>query len=138
MSKFQLLSAFVNLAGDRDNVVHRIASEPITYPEMIVLRTIHGGEDHVHGLVDVGTVERPDAVERERLSLIYGKVVTDVFPGAILSLPAGDTSIPTQDEVAAADTASKDAMARTRAAKPGRVKKAAEPAETAVPDLTDE
>jgi hypothetical protein len=132
MSKFQTLSVFINLGGDRDNVVHRIPEDPVTYPEMIVLRTIHGGEDHVYGLVEVGSVDRDDAVERERLALKYGKIVSEVFPGAIMSLPAGDTSIPTLAEVAEANGAAKEILSRPR--KAGKIKKP-EAAETAVPDL---
>lgn len=91
MAKFQLLSCEVALAGDVLNVVARHAFIPVTYPEMLVLRYIHGGES-ITKIIDVGYVERSDAEERERLIVAYGRetIQDKMFPGIGTRLPAGD------------------------------------------------
>ena len=72
------------------NVVARGASSPVTYPEMLLLRLIHGGSQWVTNIYDVGHVERDDAQERGRLVDLYGaKLVEGAFPG-LSALPNGD------------------------------------------------
>jgi hypothetical protein len=88
--QFQLLSCDVALGGDMLNVVARGASNPVTYPEMLLLRLIHGGAQWITNIYDVGHVERDDAQERGRLVDLYGaKLVDGAFPGLSV-LPNGD------------------------------------------------
>jgi hypothetical protein len=91
MSVYQLLECHVALAGDILNVVHRDEYRPITYPELLVLRYMHG-ENAITDIYDVGAVERDDEREMERLCLTYSKeLVKDrLFPGAGIRLPNGD------------------------------------------------
>lgn len=117
MPKYQLLSALVSLAGDKNNVVSRGADNPITYPELFILRTVHGGDDNVYDLVEIGeTDDRPAAVEKDRLRRIYGAVVDQVFAGgdSIAVLPARDDTIPNLEQIAAANEAAAAAMASVR------------------------
>ena len=90
MSRFQLLSADIALGGDILNVVARHAGIPVTYPELLILRYVHG-EGAVTNVFDVGWVEREDADERQRLKETYGEKARDkLFPGAASPLPLGD------------------------------------------------
>ena len=142
MPKFQALTAIINLAGDRDQQVYRGTDNPITLPEAFVLRTIHGGSDHVHSLVSIEVAPghplsgvRDDASERLRLYEIYGKGVVDaVFPPSI-PLPVEDHSIQTAEEVEAVRVASEKAVRAVRAKKSGKADPA--PAAPAVPAITD-
>lgn len=102
MPKFQVLTGVVNLGGDRDQQAVRGADNPITFPEAMVLRHVHGGVDHVHSLVSINGhplgEERSDAEERDRLISLYGaKSVAELFPGG-LPLPQADASIITAEE----------------------------------------
>ncbi len=146
MSKFQLLAASIHLNGDRGNVAVRDRFSPITFPEALVLQAIHGGVEHVHSLVEVGSVERHMEDEHRRLSQKYGgKIVTELFPGpgGRAILPQGDDTIPTEAEVAAAQEASAEAMNRSRqsrsAKKKADTKPASEPGNSAprVPGLSE-
>lgn len=142
MSDFQLVSAFVNLAGDRDNVVVKGATEAITFPEALVLRAIHGGDEHVYDLVVVGSVQRSMAEEYERLQNIYGSIVQKVFPkiGNMATLPTGDEALPTQEEVDAAKKAAADAREAVRAKAPKKKKAAdadADAPDAPLPSLAD-
>lgn len=134
MAKIQLVSAYINLAGSRDNVVFRGGNEAITFAEALVLRAIHGGEEHVHTLIEVGRVDRSVSDEFERLQNIYGEIVAKVFPkiGATASLPAADDQLPTQEQVDVAQAAAAEAMEAART----RVAKKAEKAEKAAADVT--
>lgn len=117
MPKFQLISGYINVAGSRDNVVFRGGSKPMTYPEVSILRAIHGGQQHVHTLVDEGEIEIDEQELRAQLNTTYGhKLVSQVLP-VQLGLPAGDTSIPTREEVSAADKAAAEARAQVREGK---------------------
>lgn len=145
MPKFQALTAIINLAGDRDQQVYRGTDNPITLPEAFVLRTIHGGADHVHSLVSIEVPaghllsgNRDDASERLRLYEIYGKTVVDaVFPPSI-PLPVEDHSIQTAEEVEAVRVASEKAVQAVRAKKTGKGEVAAAPAAApVVPAITD-
>lgn len=91
MSVFQLLSCDVALGGDILNVVARHQFNPVTYPEMLILKFIHG-QDAVTNIVDVGATERDDADEGKRLSETYGDELVrgKLFPGAGTRLPNGD------------------------------------------------
>jgi len=114
---FQLLGATVHLGGDRDTTVVRGLDNPVTFPEVLVLRAIHGGEANVHSLMEVGEVDRDHAAERQRLRERYGaQLVGQVFPGSLAHLPERDeTVISMKDEMDAQKAADeKRAAARAR------------------------
>lgn len=141
MARFQLVSAYINLAGSRDNVVFRGGSEAITYPEALVLQALHGGEEHVYEMTVVGSTDRDMADEYDRLQNTYGDVVKAVFPkiGNAASLPLGDDGLPTQEEVDAAQKAAADAREAIRAkATANTAKKAKAKADAAVAALDTE
>lgn len=138
MARFQLLGATIHIGGDRDNTVVRDQFDPITFPEFVILRTLHGGADHVHSLVAHGHDERDPNNERERLALKYGEgIVSALFPGAMTGLPTEDPTIVTADELAAGETAAKAARTRVRKATPAPepVSDPA-PSKDKLPDLT--
>ena len=86
----QLLSCRVAVAGDDLNVVVREHDTAVTYPELLVLKALHGSES-VRDIEDAGDVDRDPTEERERLVMIYGReVVRQVFPGDHQPLPAQD------------------------------------------------
>lgn len=89
--KFQLLSCDIALGGDILNVVSRHAFIPVTYPEMLVLKYLHG-ENAVTNIFDVGYVEREERAEYARLVETYkSEVISEkLFPGAGTRLPHGD------------------------------------------------
>jgi len=61
--------------------VVRDAFNPISYPELEVLRHVHG-DDAVLDVVVIAEVDQSAREEKERLQLKYGAaVVEDVFPG---------------------------------------------------------
>jgi len=137
MSQFQLLTGFVHLGGSRDNVAFRGSDEPMTYPEALILRAIHGGEEYVSDLVDVGVVERDDMEELERLKLRYGAEVERMFPlvAGQVSLPAANDGIQTLAEVKAVAEATAKAREGVRAQK-AAPKGAASKAKSAAHTLT--
>lgn len=123
---FQLVTALVNLGSRNETIVP--LDPPVTYPEYLVLRAIHGS-GAVTDPVDVGDLEedRSDEEERRRLAVRFGdEVVKELFPGALAKLPErGD--LPTLDEVKAVREATEKAKAEARA-KAKKVKKTAAPA----------
>jgi hypothetical protein len=144
MPAFQKITAFVNVGGNRDQVVYKGEEEALTLPEVMVLRAIHGGVEHVHGLVVVGEEEMDPDIERERLGLKYGSnLVGSIFPMGV-PLPVADQSLPSREEVEASAAAAREAAEKVRAKKV-RAKKAGKaedkaPAKTAekaptVPDI---
>lgn len=138
-SKFQLLTGFVNLNGDRGNTVFRGIDDPMTYPEMLALRVLHGGDEHVHNIVEVGTVDRAPMEEFQRLSVKYGQhLIANMFPGVgnTRVIPARDDSIPTREDVEAANAAAAEALAaRKNGSRKSKPKAATEtPAPTPAPD----
>lgn len=83
----QLLSCYIAVAGDDHSIVVRSDDTAVTYPELLVLRALHGSES-VRNVADFGDVEREPADERERLANIYGRAIVDhVFPGEHTQLP---------------------------------------------------
>jgi hypothetical protein len=90
MPAFQMLECMVALAGDDDNIVHRSADNPVTYPELLVLQYVHGA-DAVSDVHELGTEERDNQDELDRLRRTYNAAaVKDVFPGANPRLPLTD------------------------------------------------
>jgi len=72
----------VDLAGEGFNIVHRNEFSPVTWPEIMVLQTIHG-EDAVFDIRPFALTPRENNNrEKERLILIYGRdAVEAVFAG---------------------------------------------------------
>ena len=112
--QFQRVTGYINLSGNRSSTTFRGTDDPMTYPETLVLQAVHGGEEHVHTLVEHDYVETTQEDEYDRLLRRYGAVVRDAFPmvGGSPSLPTEDDNIPTPDQVAAAQDAAKEAMAK--------------------------
>jgi hypothetical protein len=73
-------TATVNLAGSMLMQVPRTEFNPISWPEIEVLRAIHG-DDAVVDPKPFVTVEQSPRAEKERLLLTYGSVVEELFPG---------------------------------------------------------
>jgi hypothetical protein len=64
-------TAYVAIAGDKDQIVCRNFFNPVSWPEIEVLRFIHG-DDAVTEVQPFVYVERAERAERERLILLYG------------------------------------------------------------------
>jgi len=73
-------TAYVQIAGDRDQTVFRDMYAPISWPEVEVLRVIHGDEAVTEVKPFVRVEQKPRA-ERERLALRYGKDYVDAALG---------------------------------------------------------
>jgi hypothetical protein len=74
-------TAYVRIAGDRDQTVFRDHYSPISWPEVELLRSIHGDES-VHEVKPFVRIDQSPRAERERLVLRYGKEPVDAcFPG---------------------------------------------------------
>ena len=90
MAHFQLLTCSIAVGGDVLNVVAKHRFSPVTYPEMLVLKYLHG-EAAVFDVHDCGHIVREDAAEMKRLIETYGAFVREkLFPGAGMRLPSGD------------------------------------------------
>lgn len=74
-------TAFVAIAGDDQQVIFRDPFSPISWPEIEVLRQVHG--DHaVREVKPFVRVEQSPRDEKERLFLIYGDIVgKEVYTG---------------------------------------------------------
>ena len=74
-------TAAIRIAGDLRNVVHRNTFSPVSWPEIEILRQLHGNDAVIDVTVFAKVNQTPKA-EKERLRAIYGSaVVEDVFPG---------------------------------------------------------
>lgn len=81
LTKIQLVTATITLAGDTRTQVIRHAGDPITWPEAQLLEHIHG-EGAVVVKEHAGFVERSRKAEKARLVLRYGMEHADqCFPG---------------------------------------------------------
>ena len=69
-------TAMVMVAGDKDQIVFRDKFSPVSWPEVEVLRIIHG-EDAVFDVKPFIHVEQSSREERVRLILKYGKEYVD-------------------------------------------------------------
>jgi len=137
LARFQLLGCNIVIGGDKDNTVVRDKFDPVTLPEFIILRTIHGGVDNVTDPVVVGHREVPPEAERERLALKYGEaIVAGLFPGAMAALPTEDASVPTDEEVEAGAKAARAARKTVRDGGGGGKEPPAKPKGGQLPDLT--
>jgi hypothetical protein len=73
--------AQVAIAGDSQQIVHRGLFSPVSWPEIEVLRFIHG-EDAVTDVKPFARVDQRPRDERDRLIQIYGgEPVERCFPG---------------------------------------------------------
>lgn len=71
----------IRLAGDMRNAVTRTEFSPVSWPEIELLRFLHGSDAVVDPKPFV-RVEQSAKAEKERLVLIYGTNATEtVFPG---------------------------------------------------------
>lgn len=73
----------VRLSG---SLYNEVPKSDVTVPEIIILRTIHGGEA-VADIVEIDAVKRTDAEERDRLAHTYGAAIKN-RPEIIGGLPA--------------------------------------------------
>jgi hypothetical protein len=74
-------TALVAIANDDQQVVARGFYDPISWPEVEVLRQIHGDQS-VREVKPFVFVEQTAKAEKERLGLIYGGIVSDkVYTG---------------------------------------------------------
>ncbi len=74
-------TAYVAIAGDKNQIVHRGRFNPVSWPEIEVLRAVHG-DDSVTEVNPFVEVEQDPRAERERLVLIYGGEALNLcFPG---------------------------------------------------------
>lgn len=74
-------TAYVAIAGDKGQVVHRNLFNPVSWPEIEVLRHVHG-DDAVLEVKPFVHVSQDVRAERERLRLIYGdEAINACFPG---------------------------------------------------------
>jgi hypothetical protein len=74
-------TAYIAIAGDRDQIIHRNAFDPVSWPEIEVLRHIHGDES-VTEVAPFVHVRQDVRAERERLALKYGAdAINACFPG---------------------------------------------------------
>jgi hypothetical protein len=123
LKKFQLLTVDIALGGDILNVVSRHEFSAVTYPELILLQYLHGGEQWTTNIHDCGYVEREDGEERKRLIETYGaEPVGKVFAGAGMGmgLPNGDNRYPVKvkAEPAAPPAPAPEPVLRSAAAEP--------------------
>jgi hypothetical protein len=73
--------AQIKIGGDKDNILIASAFAPISWPEILVLQTLHG-EDAVTDVEPFAEVEFSSSQERGRLARKYGdQVVSTVFGG---------------------------------------------------------
>lgn len=117
MAKIHILTAQIALAGDITNVAHRSASNPVTYPELLVLEEIHG-EGSIRECTVIGEQETTAVAEKSRLLQRYGAVVEQVYPGRSPQMEMIDPTY----KPAKADKADKP----VKADKPAKGKKADE------------
>lgn len=86
----QMLSCAVAVAGDDHSIVRREYDTAVTFPELLILKALHGPEN-VRDIADAGDVSRDPDDERQRLRSLYGHtIVAQVFPGEHTQLPEYD------------------------------------------------
>lgn len=81
MAKMHLCTCFVALGGDTRNVVWRGESNAVSFPEVNILKAVHGPEA-VQSVTAIDEVESDPVREKARLVAIYGgDVVERMYPG---------------------------------------------------------
>lgn len=74
------VTCMVAIAESVSQIIHRGEDNPVTHPEVEVLRELHG-PDSVSEVEYFDSVERTERDEMNRLRGIYGLVVDKVYPG---------------------------------------------------------
>lgn len=94
MADFQLLTARIMLAGEKDSVVYRGAEAPLSYPEILIMQFMHG-DDAVSEIMEVGTLSMPNNDLLHHLRVTYPLGAVDrCFPGARPNLPTRSDEFP--------------------------------------------
>jgi len=77
-----LCACKVQVGGDPGTVVAREAHNPVAWPEVAILQSIHG-EDSVYDIKPIGLLARSTPmIEKQRLASIYGfEAVDAVYAG---------------------------------------------------------
>ena len=87
MAKMHLCRCEVAIVGDIRNTVVKDGIDAVSFPEVQVLRAIHGAES-VTNISVVGETDSDPAAEKIRLMAIYPPEVVDyVYPGYAPPLP---------------------------------------------------
>lgn len=99
MADFQLLTARIMLAGEKDSVVYRGTHNPLSYPEILVMQFMHG-DDAVSEITEVGTLSMSnnDLLHHMRMTYPLG-AVERCFPGARPNLPVRSDEFPKSRDV---------------------------------------
>jgi len=85
--KLDMCVARIRPSGSHLTEVVRGEFSPVSYPEVELLRHLHG-DDSVTGVAVCGSEDRTQSEERERLRLRYGaRAMDDVYPGRATRLP---------------------------------------------------
>jgi hypothetical protein len=101
----QIIGCSIALGGDDGQIVVREAHNPVSYPELLILKSLHGDEN-VRDVVMLGEDDRDLDGERQRLLGIYGlAAVTTTFPVQHMPLPEGDPRLAKKAAAAAAAAA---------------------------------
>lgn len=73
--------AMIAIEGDQQQTVWRDFFKPVSWPEIEMLRHLHG-EDAVTDVVPFVRVEQSHKAERDRLALLYTeKYIQEIWPG---------------------------------------------------------
>jgi len=89
-----ICTAYIMLGGDQGSVVFRGPDNPVSWPEVGVLQTLHG-EECVFNINVIDDIVRHRAAEKVRLQAIYGtEVVEKIYPGRS---PSIEMQIPGED-----------------------------------------
>lgn len=86
MQKMDICTCKITLGGDNRQVVFRGPTRPMTYPEVDLMRYMHG-DRFVTDVVVIKTVETTNSAELEALRTKYGKTAREAFPGTRPRLP---------------------------------------------------
>ena len=70
----------IALNGETNTIVARTQLRPVSWPEIEVIRYLHG-DDAVRDAKPFVSVNQTARAEKERLMLIYGRVVENIYPG---------------------------------------------------------
>lgn len=80
-TEMHFVTCMIALGGDIRNVLPRTEFSPVSWPELDIIRSIHG-DDSVTDIKPFVKVEQTAKQEKERLMHIYGAaVVENTFPG---------------------------------------------------------
>ena len=77
-----LCAAHIALGGDTNNVVFRGPDNPVSWPEIGIIQFLHG-EEAVYNIEVIGERDARPAIEKERLLLLYGPSVNEIYPGKV-------------------------------------------------------